>query len=313
MNDLMQTWIAHANNDFPRMVGHGQTPYQTLIRTQKEYIAYILDHLTKDVFISVHNADRREQHRYNKLYFDIDSKDLKLALRDARKFSIWLTDKKHHHRIYFSGSKGFAFYVDFDEIIIKDYRDRMDAFLDLLKKDLKITTFDRGVCGDRNRISRIPSTINTKSNKLCYPVENIQEFTFDRIKSTFININPSPFGQGYLKITYKKKEYTDKPQTHQDVNEGLKYILKHANNIKDGAANLIWTIIIPSMAVLGASDTEIEIACLEYATKNYLGNNHKTKSYISAQLRSYRNRSKEKFIYPMRLDTFRGRFDLEGI
>ena len=313
MRQLIKNWLRHVGS-FPIMMGIGTTPFQVRVETKANFLNQLLGNLDKDIYVSVHNAEKRQANLYNKIYFDIDNEaDLQTALTEAKILCNWLEGKKYNPRVYFTGCKGFAIYLDFPEIEIKDYRDRVEAFMDLTEYTLGITTFDRGVCGDKNRISRLPHTINTKTGKMCVPIR-VREFDFaTKQPHQEIKILPTEFGEKFIAMPYKKKANYQPPQTHGDIATTLDYILKHASDIKDGAQNLIWIIIIPSMAMQGATDGKIISTCEKFVSKNYVNLNYKSKAYIRAQLRSYRNRTKNKFIYPMRLDTFRGRFDLVGI
>lgn len=316
MKFIKKNWMSHIG-EFPIMMGIGNPPFQIRVETWGDFLLKAMEHLDDDIYVSVHSPENRIRNRFSTLYFDLDNKDLRVALKDARRFDKWLKEKGFHHRVYFSGSKGFAFYVDFRETEIKDYRDRMDAFLDMLVKDLQITSFDRGVCCDANRISRLPYTVNTKSSKLCVPINNLQTFEYDHLlnktgRRVSIERKPSNIIDGFLSITYKKKEVNITPMTKSDVETQVTYILSHAGEITDGGLNLIWTIIIPSLAIMQYTDDAI-IANLKRYLMDSDRYNTKNVTYCKQQLRSFRHRTKKKFIYPLRLDTFRGRFDLGGI
>ncbi|KKN39530.1 hypothetical protein LCGC14_0742230 [marine sediment metagenome] len=316
MKFIKANWINHID-EFPIMMGIGNPPYQIRIEAIEDFLLKIMEHLDDDIYVSVHSPEKRLVNRFSTLYFDLDNKDLSVALKDGRRFAKWLKEKGFHYRVYFSGSKGFAFYVDFRETEIKDYRDRMDAFLDMLVKDLKITSFDRGVCCDANRISRLPYTVNTKSGKLCVPIDDIQTFEYEHLlskpnKRILIKRRSSSIIEGFMRITYKKKYQDNTPLSKSDVQTQVNYILSHASQITDGVLNLIWTIIIPSLAIMQYTDDAI-ISNLRRYLKDNDHYTHKNIAYCNQQLRSFRNRSKKKFIYPMRLDTFTGRFDLGGI
>ena len=82
----------------------------------------------------------------------------------------FLREIEYDYRIYFSGNKGFAIYIDFNPIHIEQFKEKLELFVDDMMEVFDLPNLDRPVCIDPKRISRLPYTINTKSGKMCHPI-----------------------------------------------------------------------------------------------------------------------------------------------
>jgi hypothetical protein len=121
------------------------------------------------------------------LFFDIDSSELELALKDSITLSMYFKSYFDiEPKIWFSGSKGFHILIDHryigtvpNPILTKVYMYLADYFV----SHLKLTTVDLGVY-TTPRMWRIPNTINPKSGlyKIPLTINQLMTLTIDEIK-----------------------------------------------------------------------------------------------------------------------------------
>jgi hypothetical protein len=121
------------------------------------------------------------------LFFDIDSSELELALKDSITLSMYFKSYFDiEPKIWFSGSKGFHILIDHryigtvpNPILTKVYMYLADYFV----SHLKLTTVDLGVY-TTPRMWRIPNTINPKSGlyKIPLTLNQLMTLTIDEIK-----------------------------------------------------------------------------------------------------------------------------------
>lgn len=296
-------------------MGIGPAPLQYEVLTYDRFIKEYYRNIGKDVFISVHALDTRHHYLFNKIFFDMDNDNLKIAYRDTKIFVDYLDSKDILSRVVFSARKGFHIYIDFALSEIKDYAKRMDKFMEILSMDLGITSFDRGVNRDRNRILRVPFTTNTKSNKMCIPVD-IHTFDFDNPQAVFIPRQESPkFIKMFQAFPIDMDEDIDfeSAKTSSDNSQAIQntfhFIMNNAGNITDGRMNLVWKILIPSMVHLQYSDGDVLRGVKDFCMSSYGNYTGKQKQFAEYYLK----RTRQTGFLPMRLDRFRTEFGLGGI
>lgn len=314
---IEQAWLSHV--DLPCMMGIGKPPTQFHVTTQEQFLALIYNNIDKDIYVSVHSTETRRNKIFNKVYFDIDmlkaDEDLQGAFEDAYEFHLWLVLKNYSHRVYFTGKKGFAFYIDFDPVVIDDYSDRIEALIDHFRVQLKLKRFDIGVCKDVNRISRLPYTKHTGSGNFCQPINLTKVKFFDlthflasnkpiNIKRDAYLIDKIGFITGYLKFEYEKMAFIKpKKPASSDIETTLTFILENGASIPEGARhNAVWKIVIPSMVMLDYAYHEIASTCKTFMIE-ILGK--ADIQWIQAQIRS----ATKKEIIPMGLQRFRHEYN----
>ena len=100
---------------------------------------------------------------------DLDGSDAK---DDAKKILKFLRKIEMNYYFIFSGSKGYHF-----QIPLSGKHSKMD-FMNMsqyLRKELKLKSLDTRVSTDIRTLLRIPYTINMKSGKLCYIIEEVND------------------------------------------------------------------------------------------------------------------------------------------
>lgn len=108
------------------------------------------------------------------IFNDLDSEnDLDAARYDAMKLIRAMHDNGIRTRLYFSGAKGFALYVDFKPFTVDEmtFKSVISIWLEKLRTLYHINTLDDCVKDGMSRVSRIPNTLHPKSNLYCVPVE----------------------------------------------------------------------------------------------------------------------------------------------
>ena len=317
MYDIIENWKTHVQ-DFPVMSSFSKVISQVSLFNQEEMVKVFVKNLTNNLYVSVHSVEQRNNETYNKIYIDIDSKDLQKAFTDAKTFAEWLERNDFTYRCYFSGNKGFNFYIDFPETHIDNYGMRMNTFIKHIQNKLGLETIDVSVSIDNARISRVPYSLNTKSGRMCRPID-IHTFDYDNKddKAVVIPLQKKlckPFVDFFLSLgiadEFKAITYQTPPASSNSETT-LQYILDHANpNISEGSRhNIIWKILLPSMVQLGWNEEQILDGCKTYYTKVFNKFPHEEKTWVRQQIKLI----KYKQIYPMRLDNFRMTFGLTGI
>ncbi|MEA1865085.1 MAG: hypothetical protein U9N46_07815 [Euryarchaeota archaeon] len=106
------------------------------------------------------------------VYIDLDSADLEVACRDASVLCHGLERENIHTRQYFTGSKGFAIYLDFESVQIDPviFSGVLRSFLSRIEKEYRLTTIDYHTTDGASRVSRIVNTLHHKSGRFCVPV-----------------------------------------------------------------------------------------------------------------------------------------------
>ncbi len=127
----------------------------------------------KDCFISVFyfkewdgRNPKKDSVVIDVIYFDFDHETKPIeAYAEARLFIEFLLKNDIIPRIYFSGSKGFAVYIDIPDLRLNNPSETLKSFCKKIVERLNLKTVDPHIFGDVMRVSRLPGTINTKSIK----------------------------------------------------------------------------------------------------------------------------------------------------
>ncbi|NIA11756.1 MAG: hypothetical protein GWP10_19040 [Nitrospiraceae bacterium] len=109
----------------------------------------------------------------NTVYIDLDSEeDLEIACKDAIALYHGLEHEEIHTRQYFSGGKGFAFYIDFEPVQIDpvNFKGVLKEFLNRVESTYGLTTIDHSSTDGVSRISKIANTQHEKTGLYCVPV-----------------------------------------------------------------------------------------------------------------------------------------------
>lgn len=198
MNQIHQSWAAHCHGRYPREYSIGRRfnkRPQDLIndidklaryiehwntrRNQSAYTSvYAFRHIHEVQPIDPKTGKKKGVVDYGSgvvdvIFNDLDSENnLDAARYDAMKLIRAMHDNGIKTRQYFSGSKGFAFYIDFepfnvDELIFKSV---IGIWLGKLRTVYHLTCLDDCVKDGMSRVSRIPNTLHPKENLYCVPI-----------------------------------------------------------------------------------------------------------------------------------------------
>jgi hypothetical protein len=305
MEFLEEQWLLHVSLDekaFPRDMlitnrdGKGR---RIKVENDSEYLQRIKDDFGKfNLYTAVYSDKMREEGKINKLYIDLDSEDLHLAFKDMRRLTAFFEDAyAYSPRVYFTGKKGFAIYIDFPAIKLKNVKLASNFVVRKIITELNIKTADFSVCGDIARVSRVPYTLNLGSGLLCIPID--RNWTLETILSEAEN----PFFLRSVLVNQVCKEIVDDLERADEMatnlttqtlpspkvgNNGaekrLETLLKYAPMIKDCRKRLIHFIVVPSLIQLGKSDYEIFAWVNQFLIKCG-ANPNEYQSYIRASIK----------------------------
>lgn len=198
--------LEHTQLIFPRegLVVDTKHPYRITYYTPKEYLDYFKRYNGKrNIYSSVYSyknwSANLKQRRYepeinsvilDKIYIDLDySVEKKQTLETAYEDIIKLVKTLNgisdlFPRVYFSGNKGFAVYIDFKPVQLSNPKDCIITIVKAFEEKLALQTVDWGVVGDLRRVSRAPHSKHLSSGLYCSPItleEIVQGVTLEGI------------------------------------------------------------------------------------------------------------------------------------
>lgn len=179
MGIIRDSWVSHCRGDYRRQFGDPVRVYTAIGNFER------LERLIRSrcpdrpCYVSVYAFEIYEGNPLyrsaviNTSFFDFDCKENpQLAFNDALKFYREMDRRRIKPRLYFSGSKGIAAYLDFEPVALEPWLKRLalESFQRNLMHKLNIGTMDTQPIGDLARISRIPNTKHQSSGLWCIPV-----------------------------------------------------------------------------------------------------------------------------------------------
>lgn len=333
--EIQQLWldhIRHKSQYFPREFGKTRK----LCVNFRQYRQFIEKAEGKDCYISIYGYASEFIKRYREknkpyaetvvldtIYFDFDSeRNLMLALADVRRILTALTDPV---RVYFTGCKGAAVYIDLPKLKLKYPKETLADFSRSLARKLRLETADFHVFGDVARISRIPGTINTASRRrwgaelYCTPLtqeeifgalneldivkvgrknpqdRRIEVALSDKIAQELYEIDGEMEEKVRVRELYREclKIKSIKPRTDSLAEK----LIANAGAITDGRRRILVYLLIPRLKHLG--ENEIEMRCRQFVEGSG-GSWRNYKTYVHASIR----RTLEMDWAPWRLETF---------
>lgn len=169
MKVLKDHILRHVHNKFLRQVGTPERISKPL--ESNEQLLKFCEAVTKDCYVSVfyfkewneRNPDPKTVIIDN-IYLDFDCGNKpEKAYADVKTFLEVCKRSNVIPRVYFSGMKGFAVYLDISPIKLINPRETLREFCSWVAREFDLKTADNAVFGDIMRISRIPGTIHGKS------------------------------------------------------------------------------------------------------------------------------------------------------
>lgn len=312
LEEIEQQWLNHIP-DFPFYMSVGDVS-QFLVENEIDFLQHVYNNFGKDIYVALHSNEEREAETYRVVYIDIDNEDdLYSAYRTMMIIVRTLWASEYEFRLYFSGCKGFAIYIDFKPTHITKFRQKLEVFIDMIMDVLVSNNIDRGVCIDVTRISRLPYTINTKSDKLCHPLPtdiSLEQLNISSlgiihklIETKRIALNeefgrllqeleiPIVYVSCIIPNTDYLSEYTHLMENADKLPAGVRH---HAVRLK----------IIPTLVLIGYDDTFILAQCKLYYMNVFGKYTARDQSWVIAQIKLVRR----KKLRPIRLINLANRY-----
>jgi len=221
-----------------------------------------------------------------RIYFDFDSQNPDVALRDARKVYDRLDSMGVRPVMLFSGRKGYHIHVFLPRVFLAGA-----VTVDVLKNLLKILclealgcrtssevckkypTLDMQVWLDVKRISRVPYSLHEKSGVECIPVDpDGKETSYD-----LVDCMKNPLPEDLVAEAWKDAiamtayEQVDEPMWRKPSNrvrlyeEAAKII---ESGTGDGRKRIIFYLLVPRLILAGYGDKDIMNSCREYLERS---------------------------------------------
>lgn len=266
INDFFTTqWRHHVGGEdaFPRDLAFVKDPSPLPKRFKvldwHSFVQQVWLHIGNlDIFVSVFSDDQNNHQKYDKIFIDIDAKNLQDAYDDTQKIAVFAYKTKTiSPRIYFSGKKGFHVFLDFPPTNFKHYKEVSREYVETLVDALDLQCVDLACVGDTARVSRLPFTKHTNTGWLCYPIVASMNL------STIVDCARGYRGDRDWPLLRRKQtlvhsellenldvHYTppERPTSDHDysfsMSQDLVHITNHAHKFK-GLNRIAWTKILP--------------------------------------------------------------------
>lgn len=285
----------HCYDGWPRRVGF---PKQSIYHTSDHFVSdfWVYNGYARGVYPAVFPDHIAESRKYNKFYFDLDNElDLNQAYNDMREIDLIMI--KYFDvdiRVYFSGGKGFAVYLDLEgEHVFKDYpivHKRLSMFL----KEHGITSLDEAIIGDTSRISRAPFNIHPKG-RLCIPIQLCWSFNEVFIQSHNYNHDfiitierADEYSEGFKML----REWDDTAQEFRNNirkevassgftgNFPLESLMTKSPKLIGYRRVLMYRLIVPQMMRQGFGRDDIHQYCSEFVERSNEEYNHESQKFV---------------------------------
>jgi len=162
------------------------------------------------------------------ILFDLDSEDLSVSLKEAKKLITFLQSKDIVPRVYFSGKKGFHVYLDFKEANVSI--NALRFFAEAVAGKLKLTTVDLKVI-ETARVSRLPFSIHSETRHYCTPlkVDKFEKLTV----SDILHISKEGIRSAEVEVgeSDRLREILVKLDIRQALGEKTEKIVRESRNV----------------------------------------------------------------------------------
>ncbi|MFQ5531016.1 MAG: hypothetical protein ACE5ES_00205 [Candidatus Nanoarchaeia archaeon] len=240
-----------------------------------------------NIYTGIYSLNQQQNDVYDRIYIDFDDENIEYAYKEAITLKNIISEQWGGSPLLVeSGNKGYNIYVFFKPTKINHFQQTMRILFDKWKSSFK--TLDMSVVGQKNRVSRIPYSINMKGKRKCLPFgisfeeSNIADFILEIDN----NINNNNINNINNNINIDE--------------EDIRYIMNIMANLPNisgsGWNRAMFHILAPMLAQKYNYSTAVLILD-DFLEKT---NSLKYRSYCINQLRA----AKRKNIKPMRLDTF---------
>lgn len=205
MNLREASWIAHTKGKYPREFASPRRLKQPI--KNDDHIVMLTNAYSPAhaCYCSVYSFDDWVRDDKNLLkyhnaivdcvFIDLDCENHVIAHYEAKLLDLYFNHYGCQPRIYFTGNKGFAVYIDFPEVQLNKQTVKLvlRKYLESIKSVLSLKTIDRACFDSISRISRLPNTINYKSGLYCIPLTREELWnSLSNIKKSAKAISKSP-------------------------------------------------------------------------------------------------------------------------
>jgi len=191
----MNAWIAHCKGRYPREFATPER-LRSPILNDDQLTMYVETYMPgHNTYTSVYGFEKWNRIDNKKLdysraiidtiFIDLDWKEMpEIALYEARLFELDCYHKGITPRIYFTGMKGFALYLDFEPVEIEQEFKKpvIRTFIEYIRDTLSLKTLDSQCVDGISRISRLPNTLHKKSGLYCIPLSRDELWHMDGIQ-----------------------------------------------------------------------------------------------------------------------------------
>lgn len=166
---------------------------------------------TSDCYTSVYSPAQAEMGILDTIFLDLDIREgetFEEVRKRMQKICNILEKKGYRYRLYFTGGRGFHFYLDFPPILLRHPFEAIRAWA----KRYGITKYvDLHILGDVRRLARVPYTINTKTGLFCYPIN--PDATFEEALSPPLRLYESAMNLDLgIELRYLDSQIPDRPK-----------------------------------------------------------------------------------------------------
>ena len=292
--DLREQWVQHIGgvNEslFPRDIGFPDRYTVTSVRDMIQYIDK--RRMSSNCYIQVFSDIQQEAQMWDTAYIDIDApldftedmdeddrwhhwtSQIEDALWEVNKYTYHMEQKYNADpRVYFSGSRGFSVYIDFPRVNVPWLA---------VETTIKDTLSDAGVdpqfvddsVFEKNRISRIPYTINWKNiNRgldpmFCIPIDSTwsvdnviseaqdPEIQMEVVRSPEGNILADEISYRQSEEEFEREEIHDQSSDPDPAKalEHLRILMDLSEHINDGRHRILHFMLVPALIEAGWED-----------------------------------------------------------
>ena len=138
-----------------------------IVNNEEEYLSFLRNNYDKmSCYTSLYSVPQLNKHSIDTIFLEVDGRNFNEIQTMAGKLEKSLNKLTLKYRKYFSGRRGFHYYIDFPSIELKYPRETIRAFLELLPK-----VYDPHVAGNLRQMVRVPYTIHPKTGLYAVKVE----------------------------------------------------------------------------------------------------------------------------------------------
>lgn len=163
---IEEVWVSFLRwqkvpKQFPREI----TLTRVVASSLQQYLMYLRRGWSGHCYTSVYSLPQIERGIVDTVYFEIDAPTIDMAKRSAEILERALDEKGLAYRKYFSGRRGFHYYLDFDPVVLSNPSGAMSQFVGTLPE-----VMDPNCIGRVRQLARVPYTRHPKTGLMSFRV-----------------------------------------------------------------------------------------------------------------------------------------------